>query len=133
MIQNDAARAILTKRPRTSAKPLLIELNWLDLEEKRKLHGEVLFHKIINGNAPKSLKEMLLKYEHSNNDARQVRRNNYYIPSYRTNAMAKSFFISTLKTWNKIPPEVRLTKESHNFKARLNTFYINQKRRHVNK
>ena len=131
VIQNDAARAILTKRPRTSAKPLLIDLNWLDLEEKRKLHSEVLFHKIINGSAPKSLQEMLQKYKHDNNDARQVRRNSYYIPAYRTNSMAKSFFISTIKTWNKITPEIRSTKESHNFKARLNTMYINRRRRHV--
>ena len=130
VIQNDAARAILFKKPRTSAEPLLKELNWINLRNKRRLHCEVLFHKIVNGAAPKSLHELLERYSIDNNDGPQRRRNEYFIPSYRTNAMADSFYITTLKTWREIPSDLKLTKEPLNFKARLNNHYSSQFRCH---
>ena len=80
-----------------------------------KERGELLFHKIVNGNAPNSLKEMLEHYNNEN-QSRQ-RRSQYYIPSYKTNAMANSFYVKTIKTWNKIPVPVRATPETINFKA----------------
>ena len=123
VIQNDAARAIFSKKPRTSAKPLLKDLRWMTLYEKRKMHSEVLLHKIINGEAPRSLQNMLQTYKRPTNDDRQ-RRNDLYIPAYRTNSMANSFFITTIKSWNKIPHDLKMTKKSQNFKARLNTLYV---------
>ena len=83
VIQNDAARAIMLKKPRTSAEPLLRKLKWMNLHDKRKMHSEVLFHKIINKEAPRSLQSLLQRYQRPNNDDCQ-RRNDYYIPSYRT-------------------------------------------------
>ena len=124
VIQNQAARAILTKKPRDSAKPLLKELGWMNLEDKRNLHGQVMLHKIKNGKAPKSLQEMLQRYERpQENDTRQGR-SSYFIPTYRTNSMASSFYISTIKQWNKVPPEIRETKETLNFKSKLNAYYL---------
>ena len=131
VIQNEAARAILNKKPRTSAQPLLKELGWMNLEKKRSLHSEVLFHKIVNGVAPITLREKLRNFEPSDNADLRARRNTFFIPSYRTNNMAKSFFVTTIKGWNRIPPDVRNTNQSTNFKARLNTLYVRQSRCHV--
>ena len=125
VIQNDAARSIMGKKPRESAKPLLKELKWMNLEDKRKLHSEVMLHKIGKGNAPMSLINMAAEYKHQGStDTRYGRANGYSIPSYRTNIMANSFFITTIKTWNKIPIEIRQTEETKNFKSRLNMRYI---------
>ena len=130
VIQNDAARAILLKKPRESAKPLLKELGWLNLETKRQLHGEVLMHKIINGKAPISLKEMLITYKAPANDRNLRSDNEYLVPSYRTNTMAGSYFISNIKNWGQIPNNIRKTAEAHNFKSRLNNWYLNKNRLH---
>ena len=125
VIQNDAARAILTKKPRESAAPLLKELRWLNLHDKRRLHGDVMLHKITKGKAPKSLQNKLKEYEITRqNDTRLGRANGYYIPAYRTNSVGDSFFISTIKSWNKIPPEIKETRESINFKSKLNSLYL---------
>ena len=130
VIQNDAARSIMGKKPRESAKPLLRELNWMSLEDKRRLHSEVMLHKIGKGNAPRSLINMAEEYKHRGNNAiRHGRANGYSIPSYRTNNMANSYFISTIKSWNKIPIEVRELKETKNFKSRLNNLYAERCRR----
>ena len=125
VIQNDAARAILTKKPRESAKPLIRELGWITLEDKRALHGQVMLHKIINGKAPNSLQEMLKEYKRPPvNDTRQGRANAFFIPTYRTKSMADSFYISTIKAWNKIPPSIKDTKVTQNFKSKLNALYL---------
>ena len=128
VIQNQAARAILSKKPRASADPLLKQLNWIKLEDKRKMHGEVLFHKIENGTAPRSLQEMMIRYRNEN--AHNSRRNQYFIPSYKTNIMGTSYYITTIKSWNKIPTDLKATKETKNFKARLNNYYTRQYRCH---
>ena len=133
VIQNDAARAILMKKSRESAKPLLQELNWINLENKRQLHSEVLFHKIVKGSAPESLKQMLKTYKAPEKHICIRNNNEYLIPSYRTNAMAGSFFITNIKTWGRIPDDIRKTKESKNFKSRLNNFYLHKNRLHDKK
>ena len=124
VIQNESARIILMKKPRESAKPLLKELGWLNLEKKRQLHAEVLLHKIQKGNAPTALEEMLNEYKRSiNTNTRQGRCEGLTYPGYRTNIMTNSYFISTIKTWNKLPIEIRETKTSNNFKSKLNAKY----------
>ena len=125
VIQNNAARAILSKKPRDNAKPLLKELKWLSLHNKRRLHGDVMLHKIIKGKAPKSLQNMLKEYKITRqNDTRMGRGNGYCIPAHRTNMMGDSFFISTLKSWNKLPAEIKDTRESINFKSKVNALYL---------
>ena len=133
VIQNEATRAILKKKPRETAKPLLQELGWINLKEKRQLHSEVLFHKIEKGKAPESLKQMLKTYKAPEKHICMRNNNDYLIPSYRTNAMAGSFFVTGIKTWSKIPDEIRKTKESHNFKSRLNNIYLSKNRHHDKK
>ena len=125
VIQNEAARAIKEKKPRESAKPLLKDLRWMNLEKKRQLHAEVMIHKIKKGNAPTSLVEMLNGYKiDRNSETRHGRRFGYTIPQHRTNAMANSFFISSIRMWNKIPISIRETIETNNFKSKLNKLYL---------
>ena len=59
-----------------------------------------------------------------NVDTRYGRKTGYTIPSYNTNAMANSYFVSTIKTWNKIPISIRETNETKNFKSKLNKRYM---------
>ena len=83
VIQNEAARAIKEKKPRESAKPLLKDLRWMNLEKKRQLHAEVMIHKIKKGNAPTSLVEMLNGYKiDRNSETRHGRRFGYTIPQH---------------------------------------------------
>ena len=58
------------------------------------------------------------------NETRQGRANDYFIPAYRMKAMGDSFFTSAIKSWNKIPAEIKETKESQNFKSKLNALYL---------
>ena len=84
-----------------------------------------MLHKITKGKAPKSLQNKLKEYEITRqNDTRLGRANGYYIPAHRTTSMSNSFFISALKSWNKIPPGIKETKESINLKSKLNALYL---------
>ena len=83
-----------------------------------------MLHKIRRGSTPKTLIKALDGYKiEKNSETRHGRKIGYTIPAYRTNAMANSFFVSTIKSWNKIPIEIRDTVETNNFKSKLNRLY----------
>ena len=54
-IQNRCVRRIMDSTPGASATPLINELGWLTLREKRKLHKCVMFHGLMQGKGPRAL------------------------------------------------------------------------------
>ena len=119
-IQNRCARTILGSRPGTSAPPLLKQLGWITLENKRKLHKCVLMHRLLKGNGPKVLVDRISKYIHtSKRTTRSATSNNLVTVAHNTNYLAKSYFYDTMKMWNNLPPALRAIENSNTFKENL--------------
>ena len=124
-IQNRCARVILGRPPGTSAAPLLQELGWLNLAYKRKLHKCVLLYKLLKGEGPQVLLEML---ETIKNDATKVTRGtinqNLSLPTHKTNHVGRSFFCDAAKLWNSIPLTIKQTNSTATFKEKLNKHFL---------
>ena len=122
-VQNMAIRRILNARPLDSARPLIYSLGLLPLEEKRQLRSLVLFHKLVNGEGPKALVNMLNENFRNpcNSDIRTRNSGSgqYFIPAFNTNHIKKSFFVQMIKIWNHLPEEIRLSETTSIFKNKL--------------
>ena len=126
-IQNRCARRILNKPPGTSAGPLLKDLGWINLAEKRKLHKCVLLHRLLKSDGPAALKSILEPYTNRPTAEQSTRGNangSLYIPRFRTNYIKKSFMYEAVKLWNSIPTYLRNTENNNTFKERLGVYYL---------
>ena len=127
-IQNRCARRISDSSPGTSALPLLRELGWLTLEEKRKLHKCVLMHRLLNGKGPVMLCEEISSWRNCGvKSTRGVTNDCLSLPYHRTDYITKSFNYDTAKIWNKIPWEIRKIENKFTFKEKLHNYFINQR------
>ena len=125
-IQNRCARRILEASPGASAGPLLRELGWLTLQEKRKLHKCVLVHGLMQGKGPHALCSELDKLRTTSAiGTRATTGECLSLKSHRTNYVAKSFFYDAAKLWNKIPQSIRQTKNRSTFKEKLHHYFLN--------
>ena len=125
-IQNRCARTILGSRPGTSAPPLLRQLGWITLEDKRKLHKCVLMHRLLHGQGPEVLLDRLCRYINTNGiPTRSATSNNLVTVAHNTNYLAKSFFYDTVKIWNNLPTTLRQIENSRTFKDNLQKHLFN--------
>ena len=125
-IQNRCARTILGSKPGSSAPPLLRELGWISLEDKRKVHKCVMMHKLINGNGPQKLLDRLQNYKDNNiSNTRQATSCKLATVSHNTDYITKSYFYDTMKFWNGLPLSLRQTVNSKTFKERLQNHLLN--------
>ena len=119
-IQNMAARAIVGSKRLEHAPPILKNLNWITLKEKRKLHELVMFHKIYTEKGTPEQTKMLGKYKrHQNINTRGAGTSHLFIPSFNTNYMKESFFIRNVRQWNDLPANLRSIQNTSTFKGRL--------------
>ena len=124
-IQNRCARRILCQKPGTTAAPLLKELGWLTLAKKRKLHKCVLMHKLLKGEGPDKLLEMLEPLKHTAEIAtRATTNNNLWIPAHNTNYMSYSYIYDAARLWNTIPLKLKQIKNSRTFKENLHLYLL---------
>ena len=126
-IQNRCARRILNKLPGTSAAPLLKDLGWIRLADKRNLHKCVLLHRLLKSEGPNALKKILEPY--TNRPAAELSTRGYvngclYIPGFRTGYIKKSFMYEAVKLWNSIPPYLKDVANNNTFKEKLNVYYL---------
>ena len=127
-VQNRCARTILNATPGASSGPLLNELGWLNLKEKRKLHKCVLMHELLLNKGPPALCNELIPFKNRGTyGTRGATNNNLFLPSHRTNYIGKSFYYETSKIWNNIPFNIRDIKNRNCFKESLHKYLINQR------
>ena len=124
-VQNRCARRILDKLPGTSAGPLLRDLGWISLQDKRQLHKCVMLHRLIQGNGPNALQEQLRPYTIARyQNTRGAANNCLHIPSFNTNYAKKSFMYEATKIWNSLPSHLRQITNSKTFKEKLNVHFL---------
>ena len=113
---------MVNARPLDSSLPILDRLGLLTLENKRLLRSLVLFYKIINGQGPKQLTDELTRYLRPVAPEVTTRLNHgsgYWIPSYNTEYRGKSFFVSIIKEWNRLPNDIKSSTAADSFKRKL--------------
>ena len=124
-IQNRCARRILNRLPGTSAGPLMLELGWLNLSDKRRLHKCVLLHKLLIGDGPDALVELLQPLQNRTLvPTRATFSNCFFIPRFNTDYIKKSFTIDTAKLWNSLPNELKIIKNNKTFKEKLHLYLL---------
>ena len=125
-IQNMAARAIMGCRKLEHAPPILKNLNWITLEQKRRLHELVMFHKIYTNRVTYNLALRLENYKRRLDiRTRGMGTSQLFIPAHRTMYMKKSFFIRNIHQWNRLPAMLKETQNTNTFKAKLFHYLFN--------
>ena len=108
-LQNRAARLITGTMLRTPTDKLRQELGWPSLENRRKIHKLLLYHRIqsTNSQIPPYIKSILPETRMS--EIGKTLRNSESLtqPYNRTSAFKNSFIPNTTKLWNNLPPHIR--------------------------
>jgi hypothetical protein len=113
-VQNAAARLVLGKRRRDSAKAALKELHWLNVEERITFKILLLVFKVIRGQC-----SMQLSYKKFNG-----RPNDYLLletPNFKTRYGKRVFEFNGSRWWNALPVHVRCEEDVEKYKKLVKT------------
>ena len=125
-IQNRCVRSITGNPPGTSALPLIRDLGWLTLKEKRKLHKCVMLHQLMQGKGPEALLNALKPWINTCvKTTRGTTSECLQLLTHRTNYIDKSYFYDTVKVWNRIPLKIRKIENRATFKENLHKHILN--------
>ena len=121
-LQNSAARVIFAVSRRVDASPLLEALHWLPVSSRITFKILLYVFKILNGQAPGYLTELLSYYKparclRSSSDTTRL-----VLHSSATAIGDKRFQIVAAKSWNLIPIEIRTVTSIVTFKKLLKTY-----------
>ena len=107
-VQNFAVKSIAGKRKYDHVTPLFKELNYLNLEERRKVHEAVFTHKALTINSSRNLHEEYSKYT-PKTSTRSAKLGKLNLPKHTTTKFESSPLYRTIKTWNSIPSHIPKT------------------------
>ena len=120
-IQLNAARIVTGLPFFASLRSLYFKTGWENLADRRQIRKLTLRYKIVNGDAPSYLID-LLPNRVNNIIAINLRNSNYFeIPFSRLCSYENSYFLSTLKLWNELDQQVRTLPTILRFKSNINT------------
>lgn len=112
-----AAARVITGGKRGSSHALLYSDTKLQLlAERRKQHKLIMMQKIVNKKVPSSLIEILPPNATTQHSYNTRSREHLLRPPIATTSFEKSFFPSTIKTWNELPQNVKECKNLETFK-----------------
>ena len=103
----EAIRTIIGAVRGTSHEKLYRESGLCPLQERRRRHKLHFYHKLVNGNAPKYLIDLLPPLMSTINPYHRRRPLERKIPRSRTEVHVKSFFPSTTRLWNELPEYIQ--------------------------
>ena len=121
-LQNRAARVILRASFDTSSCDLRNRLQWDSLCVRRKKQKAIMMYKSLNGLAPPYLQNLFASHR-TNYDLRNCDKKKLSLPLPRTDYCKRSFSYSGAKTWNDLPPHVRLSTSQAQFQRELNKHF----------
>lgn len=122
-IQKDCLRVITGLTRSVSTDKLYLEAGFHTLAERRHIHKLIMFHKIVKNSAPRALSNKLPPTTAIRNPYNV--RNNDMFTLYHSNInlYRNSFFPSTLRAWNNLPPLIRNCQTLEMFKRELFNLY----------
>lgn len=120
-VQNSCIRLIYGLRSRDHVTYKLDMLNWLNIEDRQKLHFACFLHRILRNGFPEYLTNKL-KFRYSNYAIRQC--NNMEIPKHRTALYQRSFSYLATKMYNSNLNLYSLDLKTFTFKTKLKTYML---------
>ena len=122
-VQNHAARVVLNKKMRDSARPLLIQLHWLPIKFRIDFKIACIVYKCLNNQAPSYLLDLITPYV----PARPLRSQNdptkLVLPKFKLKTFGyRSFSVAGPTVWNEVPQHIRETETFDAFKRQLKTY-----------
>ena len=119
-VQIEAARIVAGATKLVSINKLYTEVGWQTLTDRRKIHRLILFYKIVNGQAPPYLLD-LVPSQREQIHTYPTRNRSYYVqPNFRTNLYGNSFLCKTIRDWNNLPLHIRNCNSLNSFKTYMN-------------
>ena len=120
-VQYRAGKIVSGAIHRTSHELLYKELGWERLEERRKKQRLKIFYKILHGDSPLYLQQVVNEQQGEQNV--YLLRNEHNIPQFRarTSTFLESFFPKTIQDWNKLPNSTKLSGTVETFMSKLNS------------
>jgi len=117
---NHCIRFIFNKKSREQITPMLKQLSWLRLTDRRSLHSLTLLHKLIYSS------DTLPGYLSSRVTLLQSERNGplLLIPRCQTAACSNHFFTRAPREWNQLPKEIRSTTSNKKFKQLVHEHFL---------
>ena len=120
MVQNWAAKLVLSKRKANSSKQALISLHWLLVKFRIQFKILLLIKKCLSGEAPNYLKDLLC---YSYRKFVQRHGQKLIIPYVKNSTFAyRSFSVMGPRLWNELPTEIRSELNIDVFKKSLKTY-----------
>ena len=101
-VQNFTAKSITGNRKYDSATNSLKQLNFLNLEQRRKVHENVFTHKALLQQSSANIKSQYKEYVSTAN-TRHAEQKKLRIPKHKTSKFQRSPLYRTITTWNTYP------------------------------
>lgn len=119
-IHIEAARIITGGTKLCGIEKMFTDLGWESLQSRRNKHKLIVFYKILNGLAPQYLSDLVPPLVQQNTRYNLRNYDHIQIPHANTNLYYNSFLPSTIRAWNSLDDEIKLSSSVAAFKYRLN-------------
>lgn len=118
-IQLEAGRIVTGTTKLVGIELLYIELGWLKLSERRRLHKLNIFYKMDHNLSPAYLSNLLPPHVGDMSGYPLRNAENYASVNINTSLYGNSFLPSTIREWNKLPVDLRNAESITSFKRQL--------------
>ena len=114
VMQNKAARCITKNGWYTATRSLLLQCNWLSINQLIFFHTALQVWKVRTSQSPVYIQS---KFQLSK--TRSANQGNLMIPVPETALRSNSFMVKSATTWNALPPDIRNIEKLQIFKKKL--------------
>jgi hypothetical protein len=126
-VQPEAARITTGLTSFARINSIYIETGWEKLKTRREERKLVLFYKIVSGQVPDYLTELVPPTVADTNNYNLRNRLNISQPSYRLSIYQQYYFPSTIKLWSTLDLNFRQLPTLPSFKSKLQQKYFQPK------
>ena len=119
-MQNSAARLVLGRQRRESARSALRELHWLNVEARIIFKVLLLVFKVIKGQCSNNLSFEFKSFNGRPDDFLLLK-----TPNYKTKYGRRIFGHSGSRLWNALPVDIRVLEDIEIFKKKIKTLLFN--------
>ena len=119
-MQNSAARLVLGRQRRESARSALRELHWLNVEARIIFKVLLLVFKVIKGQCSDNLSFEFKSFNGRPDDFLLLK-----TPNYKTKYGRRIFGHSGSRLWNALPVDIRVLEDIEIFKKKIKTLLFN--------
>jgi hypothetical protein len=123
-VQIEALRIITGLTVSCPTAKLYKESGYSPLQTRRKFHRLIMLYKIITGEAPSYLTQLVSPRVGENNRYNLRNQDDFTQIFCRTESFSKSFFPATIREWNQLPLDIRESQNLSTLRENLKPCYL---------